>query len=111
MLGAEMIKIPSMLVPGAATVFWLRALKTHIEQKMAALLDTIGDDVVSVCESNSLRRVVEPGVFVSVEEVVQATARSLPKTVLNMQIRLYFSMGINSISSWMNVCLGRASFW
>jgi hypothetical protein len=106
-----MIKIPSMLVPGAARVFRLRALKTHLEEGIAALLDTIGDDVVLVCESNSLRRVAEPGVFVSVEDVVRATARSLPKTVLNMQIRLYFSMGTNLILSWMNTCLGRASFW
>ncbi len=46
MLGAEIIKIPSMLVLGAVTVFWLRALKAHIEEGIAALLDTIGGDVV-----------------------------------------------------------------
>lgn len=56
-----------MLAAGASRVFWLRALKTHLKEGMAALLDIIGDDAVLVCESNSLRRVVEPGLFVVVK--------------------------------------------
>ncbi len=56
-----------MLAAGASRVFWLRALKTHLKEGMAALLDIIGDDAVLVCESNSLRRVVEPGLFVMVK--------------------------------------------
>ncbi len=56
-----------MLAAGASRVFWLRVLKTHLKEGMAALLDIIGDDAVLVCESNSLRRVVEPGLFVMVK--------------------------------------------
>jgi molybdopterin-guanine dinucleotide biosynthesis protein A len=56
-----------MLAAGAGRVFWLRALNTHLEEGMSALLDTIGADAVCVCESNSLRQVVEPALFVMVK--------------------------------------------
>ncbi|HIJ67272.1 MAG TPA: NTP transferase domain-containing protein [Planctomycetes bacterium] len=56
-----------MLAAGAARVFWLRVLKTHLEEGILALLDIIGDDAICVCESNSLRRVAEPGLFVMVK--------------------------------------------
>lgn len=56
-----------MLAAGAGRVFWLKALKTHLEEGITALIDIIGNDVVSICESNSLRSVVEPGLFVMVK--------------------------------------------
>jgi molybdopterin-guanine dinucleotide biosynthesis protein A len=52
-----------LLAAGTKRVFWLRVMKTHIEEGLAALLDIIGADAVSICESNSLRQVVEPGLF------------------------------------------------
>lgn len=53
-----------MLAAGAKKVFWIRALKTHLNEAVTKLMNTIGDDVVSICESNSLRQVVEPGLFI-----------------------------------------------
>lgn len=52
-----------MLAAGAKKVFWLRALKAHLAEAMVALQDIIGSNAVLVCESNSLRLVVEPGLF------------------------------------------------
>jgi len=52
-----------LLAAGAERVFWLQVLKEHLREGAAALLDVIGPDAVSICESNSLRRVVEPGLF------------------------------------------------
>lgn len=52
-----------LLAAGASRVFWLRVLKEHIPEGMAAVLDMIGKDAVSICESNSLREIVEPGLF------------------------------------------------
>ena len=52
-----------MLAAGAKKVFWLRVLKEHLSEGINALLTAIGPDAVSVCESNSLRLVVEPGLF------------------------------------------------
>ncbi len=52
-----------LLAAGANRVYWLRVLRAHLEEGFAALLDTVGSDATSVCESNSLRQVVEPGLF------------------------------------------------
>lgn len=56
-----------LLAAGARRVFWLRVLKSHLKEGLAALLDIIGHDAISVCESNSLRLVVEPGLFLVVK--------------------------------------------
>ena len=55
-----------LLAAGAAKVFWLRVMKTHLKEGLADLLDKIGADAVSLCESNSLRQVVKPGLFLMV---------------------------------------------
>lgn len=52
-----------LLAAGASRVFWLRVLKEHIQEGMTAVLEIIGKDAVSICESNSLREIVEPGLF------------------------------------------------
>lgn len=56
-----------MSAAGAEQVFWLRALKAHLEDGMSALVDAVGNDAICVCESNSLRKVVEPGLFIMIE--------------------------------------------
>jgi len=55
-----------LLAAGAAKVFWLRVMKTHLKEGLTALLDKIGADAVSLCESNSLRQAVKPGLFLMV---------------------------------------------
>jgi molybdopterin-guanine dinucleotide biosynthesis protein A/nucleoside-triphosphatase THEP1 len=52
-----------LLSAGASRVFWLRVLRDHLLEGTTALLDVIGPDAVSICESNSLRQVIEPGIF------------------------------------------------
>jgi len=56
-----------LLAAGAKRVFWLRVMKTHLKEAVTTLLDIIGPDAISVCESNSLRQVVEPGLFLIVK--------------------------------------------
>jgi len=52
-----------LLAAGAKRVFWLRVLKEHLTEGVTALLDVTGPDSISICESNSLRHAVEPGLF------------------------------------------------
>jgi len=52
-----------LLAAGASRVYWLRVLKTHLDEGASALIETLGADTTCICESNSLRRVVEPGLF------------------------------------------------
>jgi len=82
-----------MLAAGANRVFWLRALKTHLKEGMAALLDIIGDDVVLVCESNSLRWVVEPGLFVMVKGNGGEKRKVSTKDIIRWADRIVFSDG------------------
>ena len=56
-----------LLAAGAKRVFWLRILKKRLKEGLTALLDIIGPDAVTICESNSLRQVVEPGLFLMVK--------------------------------------------
>ncbi|MBW8016448.1 MAG: molybdenum cofactor guanylyltransferase [Planctomycetes bacterium] len=52
-----------MLSAGAKKVYWLRVLKPHLKEGVIALQAAIGADAVCVCESNSLRSIVEPDLF------------------------------------------------
>jgi molybdopterin-guanine dinucleotide biosynthesis protein A len=52
-----------LLAAGTGRVFWIRVLKEHLSEAITALLDIIGSETVSICESNSLRQVVEPRLF------------------------------------------------
>ena len=56
-----------MLASGAGRVFWLRVLKTHLAEGISEFMDIVGRGEVLVCESNSLREVVEPDVFIMIE--------------------------------------------
>jgi molybdopterin-guanine dinucleotide biosynthesis protein A len=55
-----------LLAAGADRVFWMRVLKQHLVEGTTALLDVIGSEAISICESNSLRQAVEPGLFLMV---------------------------------------------
>ncbi len=52
-----------LLASGAQRVFWLRALKESLDSGVPVLLDAVGGNTPVVCESNSLRGVVEPSLF------------------------------------------------
>ncbi len=53
-----------MLAAGAKEVFWLRVRKGHLKEGIESFLAANPGNAPIVCESNSLRHAVEPGVFV-----------------------------------------------
>jgi hypothetical protein len=55
-----------LLAAGARRVFWLRVREGHLAEAARALIERLGHTAIVVCESNSLRHVVTPGVFVMV---------------------------------------------
>ncbi len=71
-----------LLSSGARRVFWLRVLKDRLEEGARALLDALGPDTPVVCESNSLRNVVEPGVFLMVRHRDDRTVKDSAQGVL-----------------------------
>ena len=62
-----------MLAAGATKTFWLRVLASDMEEGVKALLRVIRDAVecesMIICESNSIRNVIEPGLFVVLKKV------------------------------------------
>jgi molybdopterin-guanine dinucleotide biosynthesis protein A len=55
-----------LLAAGASRVFWLRVIRAHLNEGLESLLGVIGPDATLICESNSLRKAVEPGLFLIV---------------------------------------------
>jgi molybdopterin-guanine dinucleotide biosynthesis protein A len=70
-----------LLAAGAKRVFWLRVMKESLQEGLKALLDIIGPEAVSICESNSLRKVVEPGLFFMVKARSSKSWKSSAKNV------------------------------
>ena len=52
-----------MLEAGAEKVFWLRATVDGLERGFHEFREYLSGNELVICESNSLRRVVEPGLF------------------------------------------------
>lgn len=70
-----------LLAAGAERVFWLRVLKAHLEAGARALLDRLGPGMPFICESNSLRLAVEPGLFLLVRHADNDAVKESARTV------------------------------
>ena len=57
-----------MLKAGAHRVLWLRVLHEYLLEGIEALLAAIEEGSAIICESNSARTVVEPGVFLMIQK-------------------------------------------
>ena len=57
-----------MLHAGADKVYWLKVKNNYFAEGAEKLLSMIPDNVCVVCESNSLRQIVKPGVFVVIAQ-------------------------------------------
>jgi molybdopterin-guanine dinucleotide biosynthesis protein A len=73
-----------LLAAGADRVLWLRVLKTHLQEGFAALLKKVGSNDLLICESNSLRTIAEPALFLMTE-----TGSSANWKVSAVEIRQY----------------------
>jgi molybdenum cofactor guanylyltransferase len=83
-----------LLAAGASRVYWLRVMKPHLAEGLEALLDEIGRDTTIICESNSLREVVHPGLFLMVREKGQAGYKGSAASVRDRVDRTVLSDGV-----------------
>lgn len=72
-----------MLASGCQNVYWLRTLSTHIEEGIAYFLDLTPSNVLIICESNSLRQVVKPGVFVMLKNTTGSAVKETAYSVIH----------------------------
>lgn len=94
-----------LLKNGASRVFWLRSLRTHLSQSMEDFLKLVPSNAVIICESNSLRKVVEPGAFIILNNtkngLMKITAQNVLEyadLVIDKDIRLHANEVLDEIS-------------
>lgn len=89
-----------LLASGADRVLWLRVLREHLEEGARALLDAIGPDTLAVCESNSLRTVLEPGVFLMIQPLAASNIKASAQRVMDLADCQVFSDGTTFDFNW-----------
>ncbi|OEG23057.1 hypothetical protein BCR24_13765 [Enterococcus ureilyticus] len=68
-----------LLKAGCKKVYLLKVFHDHLLEGFLTFLQVVPRDTVIVCESNSLREVVKPGIF-----VMMANQKSIKKTAANV---------------------------
>ncbi len=82
-----------LLAAGATRVFWLRVMKEHLAEGLAAARKATGPDAVVICESNSLRLAAEPDLFLIVREAAAEAYKQSAADVLEFADRIVLSDG------------------
>jgi len=82
-----------LLLAGAEKVFWLRVMRGHMEEGLRSLLAEIPGNAMVVCESNSARTVIEPGVFLMIQETGSTDIKPSCDAVLKYADRRVMSLG------------------
>jgi len=77
---------------GASRVLWLRSLRTHLDEAFSILQSHIGN-AVSICESTSLRRCVQPDLFLLAKHADAPTMKPSARALLAFADRMLVSNG------------------
>ena len=57
-----------LLVAGAAKVYWMRVLYEHLDEGFDAMLEVLPENNLIICESNAIRDIVRPAVFIMTDK-------------------------------------------
>jgi len=92
-----------MLKAGASEVYWLRTKIEYIDVAIKEFLSNIGKNCFIVCESNSLRKVVHPGVFIMIDnnsEIKSSAIEVMGKAdiIINSNGKDFFNFDISNIA-------------
>jgi len=82
-----------MLASGARWVYWMRVLRSELSGGAADLLARIPSGWVGLCESTSLREVVEPGLFLLVRAAASGWAKPSARAMAPLADRVVVSDG------------------
>ncbi|AKN33341.1 hypothetical protein Ccar_21950 [Clostridium carboxidivorans P7] len=90
-----------LLSSGAEKVYWLKCLKTHIKPAIEEFMSQVPKNTLIICESNSLRTVVNPGIFIMMKNSQNnIIKKSASEVIHNADIIIEndFKNSINSIT-------------
>jgi len=82
-----------LLAAGAVRVYWLRVMRRSLDQGLEALLEAVGPETLTVCESNSLRLEVEPDLFLVTTEKGSDECKASAGEVMQHADRIVVSDG------------------
>ena len=77
-----------MLQAGAQRVFFLKVSIHSLDRGLKALLDVVPENVLTVCESNSIRKVMVPGLFLVIKNLNEKGIKESCAEVINMADRV-----------------------
>lgn len=92
-----------LLEAGAKRVFWLRVMREHLQEGTQALLKLVDRNALLICESNSLRHVVEPGLFWIIQNQDFKTIKSSAKEVMEFADEIILTDGTRFEINWNDV--------
>ncbi|HOC70286.1 MAG TPA: hypothetical protein PLL36_13620 [Candidatus Hydrogenedentes bacterium] len=82
-----------LLAAGAQRVLWLRVLKSKLEEEAGAFVNAFCPDTPLVCESNSLRNAVVPGLFLMIKHSASREIKQSAQGVLSLADAVIYSDG------------------
>ncbi|MBL7076425.1 MAG: molybdenum cofactor guanylyltransferase [Kiritimatiellae bacterium] len=82
-----------LLLAGADPVFWLRVRASHMAEGLDLLSRHVDPRAPLVCESNSIRLAVEPGLFLMVKDSRSAVCKPTARAVAGMVDRTVHTDG------------------
>nr|WP_320024733.1 hypothetical protein [uncultured Acetobacterium sp.] len=97
-----------LLAGGAKKVYWLKTLASEISAGIEAVLEKIPPDALIICESNSLRKVVEPGVFVMVKNTADNQIKKTAAEVIaqaDIVYENYFQDNFDEVIDQISHCI------
>jgi len=77
-----------LLAAGASKVLWLRSLRASLSEALIALLGDMPAGTGIVCESNSSRLELEPGLFLVLKQKGQTSPKSSCRKVIHLADRI-----------------------
>jgi hypothetical protein len=71
-----------MITAGASEVYWINTKINFIETAFQEFIKQVDEKTVIVCESNSLRKIVEPGLFIMIRNAMNDNIKSTATDVI-----------------------------
>lgn len=93
LLGGDDKDTRRMLAAGAHQVWWLRAHRLALEEGIRALRSRLDPTLPLICESNSLRLALEPGLFLMIQNPLCPAVKATARAVLGLADRIVLSDG------------------
>jgi len=93
MEGPEHKDTVRMLHSGAAEVYWLRVMEAGLLEGYLKLREFFTDDALIICESNRLRLVVQPGLFIMVRDSRTDNIKPSSERVISLADKAIYSDG------------------